>query len=61
MGLCDVGTAKVAYRFLCKQHHIQLTIGPLLIYSIMLIPAELGEALRDPVCLPPYIELISMH
>ena len=34
MGICDIGTAKVAYGFLCKQHHIQLMIGSLLIYSI---------------------------
>ena len=61
MGICDVGTAKVAYEFLCKQHHIQLMIGPLLIYSIMLIPAELGDALCDSVCLPPYFEPISAH
>ena len=61
MGICDIGTAKVAYGFLCEQHHKQLMIGPLLIYSIMLIPAELGEALCDPVCLPPYFEPISAH
>ena len=34
MGICDIGTDKVAYGFLCKQHHIQLMIGSLLIYSI---------------------------
>ena len=61
MGICDVGTAKVAYGFLCKQHYIQLMIGPLLIYSIMLIPAELGDALCDPICLPPCNEPISAH
>ena len=61
MGICGVGTAKVAYGFLCKQHHIQLMIGPLLIYSIMLIPVELGDVLCDPVCLPPYFEPISVH
>ena len=27
----------------------------------MLIPAELGDALCDPVCLPPYVEPISTH
>ena len=27
----------------------------------MLIPAELGDALCDPVCLPPYFEPISAH
>ena len=37
MRVCDIGTANVAYGFLCEQHHIQLMIGPLLIYSIMLI------------------------
>ena len=61
MGICDVGTAKVAYGFLCKQHLIQLMISPLLIYSIMLIPAGLGDPLCDPVCLPPYIEPIGVH
>ena len=34
MGICDIGTAKVAYRFSCMQHHIQIMIGSLLIYSI---------------------------
>ena len=61
MGICDICTAKVAYGFLCEQHHIQLMIGPLLIYSIMLIPVELGDTLCDPICLPPYFEPISVH
>ena len=34
-------------------------IGPLLIYSIMLIPTELGDALCYPVCLPTCNEPIS--
>ena len=59
IGICDIGTANVAYGFLYKQHHIKLMIGPLLIYYIMLIPAELGDALCDQVCLPPCNEPIS--
>ena len=52
MGIYDIGTAKVAY-----------TINDWSIANLfyMLIPAELGDALCDPVCLPPYFEPISAH
>ena len=41
--------------------HTILMIGTLLIYSIMLIPAEWGDVLSDPVCLPPCNEPIRAH